>query len=85
MLDADADIGRRAWIPCEGCAPSPWCAACRDGRNCERHWTYMLASAARWLFLQCRTCHRRWWHDTGFGVGDRPAGLDEPLPPAAGL
>jgi hypothetical protein len=36
-----------------------------------------LDSAARWLFVQCVSCHHRWWHDTRFGVGDRPASFDQ--------
>lgn len=78
MLDADADICRRVWVLCDGCGPDPACGACARGRICERHWCYLLDVSAGWLFVQCVDCHRRWWHDTGFGVGDRPRRLDEP-------
>lgn len=76
MLDADADICRRAWVPCGACGEHETCKHCRGGRNCPDHWCYLLDSAARWVFVQCVSCHHRWWHDTRFGVGDRPGDLD---------
>jgi hypothetical protein len=33
----------------------------------------MLHAEGRRLFLQCPSCMHRWWQDTGFGAGDRPA------------
>ena len=45
----------------------------------ERHWTFLLAAEARRIFVQCPRCWTRWWHDTGFGVGDRPESLNAPL------
>lgn len=72
MLDSDADICRRVWVLCDACGADPACHACSQGRICDRHWCYLLGVEARWLFVQCRDCHGRWWHDTGFGVGDRP-------------
>lgn len=29
------------------------------------------------VFLQCSGCLYRWWRDTEFGEGDRPADIDE--------
>lgn len=55
MLDPDADLGRRAWLPCPRC--------------CDVHWRYLLANETRLVFLQCPGCMYRWWHDTEFGVG----------------
>lgn len=39
----------------------------------------VLAAEARRIFVQCPRCWARWWHDTGFGVGDRPRQLNDPL------
>jgi hypothetical protein len=73
MRDAAADIGRRAWTPCPRCADDSACSTCKEGRSCEVHWRYLLGVDGRMLFLQCRSCWYRWWHDTGFGVGVRSA------------
>lgn len=85
MLDADADISRRAWVACRTCGQDERCRSCRAGRSCPEHWCYLLAARVRMLFVQCRRCHHRWWHDTGFGVGDRPGGVEDlptfPAPP----
>ena len=40
------------------------------------HWRFLLAAEGRRLFVQCPGCWHRWWHDSGFGVGDRPRDLD---------
>lgn len=77
MLDADADICRRAWVACARCRDHEACPTCREGRSCESHWRYLLATDGRWLFVQCRTCLQRWWLDTRFGVGGRPLTLDD--------
>ncbi|MQA12672.1 MAG: hypothetical protein GEV09_00440 [Pseudonocardiaceae bacterium] len=77
MRDAAADIARRAWLDCPRCAGAADCATCRAGRTCDTHWRYMLGSAGRNIFLQCPECLHRWWHDTGFGVGDRPPGIGD--------
>lgn len=69
MLDSDADLGRRAWLPCPHC-PDTVCSACAAGVCCDRHWCYLLASQTRLVFLQCSVCLHRWWHDTECGVGD---------------
>ena len=85
MRDAQADIGRRAWTACPRCADHRGCSACGAGRNCESHWRFVLATEARQVFVQCPGCWHRWWHDTRFGVGDRPAHIDaEPEFPADG-
>jgi hypothetical protein len=76
VRDAQADIGRRAWTTCPRCADESGCTTCDDGRSCETHWRFLLAAEGRQLFVQCRACWYRWWHDTGFGVGDRPLDLD---------
>jgi hypothetical protein len=81
-FDAAADPTRRAWAPCPRCADHTGCEPCTGARTCEAHWRYLLAAARRQLFLQCPGCRHRWWHDTGFGVDDRPAHVDElPLMP----
>ena len=77
--DPAADGGRRAWLACPRCADQAGCSPCTGGRRCDRHWRYLLAAEGRRLFVQCRGCWYRWWHDTGFGAADsRPAGLTEP-------
>lgn len=70
MRDPDADLGRRAWIPCPRCGEDD-CAACTAGATCDQHWRYLLANETRLVFLQCPACWYRWWQDTGCGVGDR--------------
>lgn len=81
-LDADADICRRAWVGCETCTQAHQaCSTCRDGRTCEWHWRYLLATTGRHLFLQCPACLRRWWHDTHFGHGPLPLDLTQVLDP----
>jgi hypothetical protein len=77
MRDAAADIGRRTWTECPRCADHMACTACDEGRSCETHWRYLLAAEGRRLFVQCRSCWHRWWYDTGFGAGNRPADVDE--------
>lgn len=83
MRDAAADLGRRAWLACPACDdcgdPREYCAACANGKCCDAHWCFLLAAEGPRLFVQCHRCWRRWWHDTGFGVGDRPAELDRPV------
>lgn len=77
MRGADADICRRAWLPCPRCGDhldGAGCPHCRAGRTCDAHWRYLLAAEGRQLFLQCPACLHRWWDDTGFGAGDRPVG-----------
>lgn len=76
MRDARADICQRAWTPCPDCGDQRGCGVCASGRTCESHWRFLLAAEGRRLFLQCRACLHRWWHDTGFGVGDRPYAVD---------
>jgi hypothetical protein len=50
MLDADAHLGRRAWVACPSCG-NGGCASCAAGKTCDLHWQYLLASQARLLFL----------------------------------
>ncbi len=57
-LDPQADIGRRAWLPCTYC-----------GDNSA---LYLLDSDVNLVWVQCGNCLRRWWHDTGCGRGRRP-------------
>lgn len=68
MLDADADLGRRAWLPCTRCQAE--CGTCNAKVTCDRHWCYLLASETRLVFIQCSVCHHRWWYDTECGAGD---------------
>jgi hypothetical protein len=82
VRDPQASLGRRAWVSCERCTDDSGCGDCGAGRSCELHWRFLLHAEGRHLFLQCPSCSHRWWQDTRFGVGDRPAGLtDLPLWP----
>jgi len=87
MRDPQADICRRAWTGCPRCADERGCGPCTSGRSCESHWRYLLAADGSRLFVQCPGCWHRWWHDTGFGVHDRPHGLDVEIefPPAGDI
>jgi hypothetical protein len=58
MLDPQADLGRRAWLPC------PYC---RDNA-----WLYLLDFDVNLVWVQCGNCLRRWWHDTGVGHRRHP-------------
>lgn len=62
MLDPQAHIGRRVWLPCRYCSDSTA--------------LYLLASDVNLIWVQCDNCLRRWWHDTGVGRGGRPDDLD---------
>ncbi len=84
MLDADADLGRRAWLPCPRCCCDDGCSTCAVGSSPELHWRYLLANEARLVFLQCPGCLHRWWHDTGFGAGEeQPSPTQLPDSPAS--
>ncbi|MEO3812642.1 hypothetical protein ABGB17_26880 [Sphaerisporangium sp. B11E5] len=74
-IDPDADLGRRAWVPCPGCRDDRGCGPCGDGRNCADHWRYLLGATGGVLHLQCPGCTHLWDHRTGFGAGGRPAHL----------
>ena len=52
MLDAQADRGRLAWLPCAYCGDTP---------------LYLLDDDVNMVWVQCGSCLRRWWHDTGVG------------------
>lgn len=60
MLDAQADPGRRAWLPCTHCGDSP---------------LYLLDYDVNLVWVQCGACLRRWWHDTGVGSRRHPKHL----------
>jgi hypothetical protein len=74
MRDPQATVERRVWTSCVACPDGSACADCRDGRNCDRHWRYLLGSERGQVFVQCPTCLHRWWHDTGFGAGGAASG-----------
>jgi hypothetical protein len=58
ILDAQADPGRRVWLPC---------------RYCEANSAlYLLDADVNFVWVQCGQCLHRWWHDTGVGRGRRP-------------
>ncbi|MER6531107.1 hypothetical protein [Streptomyces sp. NPDC001508] len=67
-LDPQADIGRRAWVPCPHCADGDGCATCAERRTCAEHWRYLLAHNGSMLHLQCPSCAHVWDHETGFGA-----------------
>jgi hypothetical protein len=52
MLDPHADLGRRAWLPCPSCGTNP---------------VYLLDCDINLIWVQCGTCLRRGWFDTGVG------------------
>ncbi len=58
MLDPQADIGRRVWLPCTYCS--------------DNTPLYLLDSDVNLVWVQCGNCLRRWWLDTGCGKGRRP-------------
>ncbi|MGH4015157.1 MAG: hypothetical protein ACRDSL_14795 [Pseudonocardiaceae bacterium] len=58
MLDAQADPGRRVWLPCPHCG--------------DNTGLYFLDYDINFVWVQCGSCLRRWWHDTGFGRGGNP-------------
>ncbi|MGH3780465.1 MAG: hypothetical protein ACRDRO_07505 [Pseudonocardiaceae bacterium] len=60
MLDPQADLGRRAWLPCTSCGEIP---------------LYLLESDVNLIWVQCGNCLRRWCHDTGVGHRRHPAHL----------
>jgi hypothetical protein len=68
-LDPDADIGRRAWVPCPQCRDDRDCADCGSGRNCRTHWRYLIRNTGSLLHLQCPGCTHLWDHETHFGAG----------------
>jgi hypothetical protein len=82
MIDPDADLGRRAWLPCPYCIDND-CAACAQRTTCGQHWRYLLANDVQHVFLQCPACRHRWWADTGCGAGDRRTGWGLPDFPVA--
>ena len=61
MLDHDADLGRRAWLPCAYCA--------------DNTALYLLDSDVNLIWVQCGKCLHRWWHDTGVGHSWQPGQL----------
>lgn len=63
MLDSQADVGRRAWLPC---------AYCGDNRA-----LHLLDSDVCLIWVQCGHCLRRWWYDTGVGRGRHRVHLDD--------
>jgi hypothetical protein len=60
MLDAQANLGRRAWLPCIHCGDTP---------------LYLLDYDVNLVWVQCGACLRRWWHDTGVGNRRHPKHL----------
>jgi hypothetical protein len=58
ILDPQADLGRRAWLPCHYC-----------DHNAP---LYLLDSDVNLVWVQCGNCLRRGWHDTGVGHRRHP-------------
>ncbi|WP_351236154.1 hypothetical protein [Streptomyces sp. NPDC002133] len=75
-IDPQADIARRAWVPCPHCDDAKDCAACTDGRNCREHWRYLISNKGAVVHLQCPGCTHTWSLDTrrrtGPPAGDAP-------------
>jgi hypothetical protein len=63
MLDPQADLGRRVWLPCRYCS--------------DNTALYLLDSDVNMIWVQCGHCRCRWWHDTGVGRGRRPEHLHD--------
>jgi hypothetical protein len=75
-IDPGADRSRRAWLPCPRCPRDPGCGDCRNGRNCDTHWQYLLSNQAMVVALQCPACAHVWSTDTrsrSTGLGLRPS------------
>jgi hypothetical protein len=70
-IDPEADLGRRAWLPCPQCDHGRDCAECGSHRNCADHWQYLLSNQAWVAHLQCRTCGHLWATDTRWRRGRR--------------
>lgn len=62
MIDANADIARRAWVRCTPCGSD-------EG-------LYLLATESRYIFVNCPACGARFWLDTKCGTG-RPDHVDD--------
>lgn len=77
MLDPGARVDRRVWTACAACPHGQACPDCRGGRSCEHHWRYLLDTDGAQVFVQCPSCLHRWWHDTRFGAGGRPADVTD--------
>jgi mRNA-degrading endonuclease toxin of MazEF toxin-antitoxin module len=43
-IDPTADRSRRAWLACPCCDHGAKCGDCRDRRNCDTHWQYLLSN-----------------------------------------
>jgi hypothetical protein len=67
-LDPQADIGRRAWVPCPRCDDNHDCVTCAQKRTCAEHWRYLLSNTGSLLHLQCPSCTHVFDHETGFGA-----------------
>ena len=63
-IDPDADVGRRAWLPCPNCNHGAGCQECQSSRNCGTHWQYLLSNDATVIYLQCPDCAHLWSTDT---------------------
>ncbi|MFE7423620.1 hypothetical protein [Rhodococcus sp. NPDC057529] len=66
-IDPTADFSRRAWLPCPGCDHGSSCGDCGSGRNCHRHWQYLLSNQGTTVHLQCPDCTQVWSIDTRHG------------------
>ncbi|MEU5404394.1 hypothetical protein ABZ348_34515 [Streptomyces sp. NPDC005963] len=76
-IDPQADMARRAWVDCPSCDDARTCAICADGRNCSRHWRYLISNRGPVVHLQCPGCTHMWSLNTRPGVTPRPA--DDPV------
>jgi hypothetical protein len=63
ILDPHADLGRRAWLPCPSCGTTP---------------VYLLDYDINLIWVQCGSCLRRCWHDTGVGPETQPISSTSP-------
>jgi hypothetical protein len=63
-IDPTADRSRRAWLRCPCCDHGAKCGDCRDSRNCDTHWQYLLSNKGTLVHLQCPDCGYLWSTDT---------------------
>ncbi|NMN97374.1 hypothetical protein FGL95_20265 [Nocardiaceae bacterium YC2-7] len=75
-IDPTADFSRRAWVPCPNCDHGAECGHCQSGRNCDRHWQYLLSNQGRLVHLQCRDCAHLWQFTTRPARGVRPSAAE---------
>ncbi|MFJ7490953.1 hypothetical protein ACIQZB_06790 [Streptomyces sp. NPDC097727] len=70
-IDPQADVARRAWMPCPVCDDARHCENCADLRTCREHWRYLISNNGPVVHLQCPQCTHMWSVNTRPGVTPR--------------